>query len=225
MASCKHCGAPLAPNNNQCKYCGTRNDVDLHAKFPYQEEKTNADRNCPNCEIALRTIRLVKDEKVFIERCDNCFGLFFDRGEIEYVLQHSVSHVYDINLELIDNINKDRYRKPDHFNYRKCPQCSVLMNRVSFGHRSGVVVDRCMMHGIWLDNGELTHLLEWKKAGGQLLHTKNEFSKQETSRPKSTAPNAFEPDDNVFRGGFKGEIGWETAAALIWLIWKLFVRH
>jgi Zn-finger nucleic acid-binding protein len=40
------------------------------------------------------------------------------------------------------------------------------MSRVNFGYRSGVVIDRCTNHGIWLDSGEITHLMEWKKAGG-----------------------------------------------------------
>jgi len=44
------------------------------------------------------------------------------------------------------------------------------MNRINFGHRSGVIVDQCRPHGLWLDSGELKHLLDWKKAGGQLLH-------------------------------------------------------
>ncbi len=41
------------------------------------------------------------------------------------------------------------------------------MNRVNFAYRSGVVVDKCRDHGLWLKSGELIHLLEWKKAGGQ----------------------------------------------------------
>jgi Zn-finger nucleic acid-binding protein len=43
------------------------------------------------------------------------------------------------------------------------------MNRVNYGQRSGVIVDKCMHHGVWLDCGEITHLMEWKQAGGQLL--------------------------------------------------------
>lgn len=46
----------------------------------------------------------------------------------------------------------------------------MMMRRMSFAYRSGVIIDQCSQHGIWLDNGEMTHLMEWKKAGGQLLH-------------------------------------------------------
>jgi Zn-finger nucleic acid-binding protein len=226
MASCNHCGAPLVSNTNQCNYCGTRNDVDLRAKFPYKLEQAASSRTCPLCEIPLQTIRSTQDEKLFIERCEKCFGLFFDRGELEYVLQQSVFHVYDINREHIDNINKDRYSKPADFTYRKCPECAVLMNRVNFGHRSGVVVDQCLIHGIWLDNGELTHLMEWKKAGGQLLHQQTETLKKQrsASKPKAPLPSSATIKQNQGSGWdhLDGELGWDVLEALGWLIAKLF---
>ena len=221
MASCKHCGAPLAANTNKCKYCGTRNDVDLQAKFPYKIEPSDSNRICPECEIPLQTISLLADENIYIERCERCLGLFFNRGEIEYILQHSVSHVHEINLQHIDNINKDRYRKPADFQYLKCPECGVFMNRVNFGQRSGVVVDQCIMHGVWLENGELTHLQEWKKAGGQLLHhqtaqektaSKKQDSKQYVPHPGSTP---------IKTGGWNtadDDIGLGIIADVAWLL-------
>jgi Zn-finger nucleic acid-binding protein len=60
------------------------------------------------------------------------------------------------------------------------------MNRVNYGHRSGVIIDQCAKHGIWVDSGEIMHLMEWKKAGGDLLHAKEkakEKIKKKTSKP------------------------------------------
>lgn len=224
MASCKHCGAPLATNTNKCKYCGTRNDVDLHAKFPYKTEQLASNRICPQCAIPLQTIRSAQDEKLSLERCENCFGLFFDRGELEYALQHSVSNVYEINLEHIDNINKDRYLKPADFTYRKCPECSELMNRFNFGQRSAVVVDQCLIHGIWLDNGELTHLMEWKKAGGQLLHQQTETLKNQkaTSKTRIPLPDSFSSSSGDTWENVNWETNMDVIAAIGWLVSKLF---
>ncbi len=59
------------------------------------------------------------------------------------------------------------------------------MSRVNFGYRSGVVIDRCTNHGIWLYSGEITHLMEWKKAGGQLLHDRQIAS--ETMKRKNNS--------------------------------------
>lgn len=227
MASCNHCGAPLAANTNKCNYCGTRNDVDLRAKFPYKTEQVASNRICPQCNIPLQTVSAEQDEKLFIERCGNCFGLFFDRGELEYALQQAVSNIHEINREHIDNINKDRYQKPADFTYRKCPECSVLMNRVNFGQRSAVVVDQCTAHGIWLDNGELVHLMEWKKAGGQLLHQQAEILKNQNAKPKTRTPF---PDSTPATSGSSWEagdweIGGELIAAIGWLIAKIFFGH
>jgi len=57
---------------------------------------------------------------------------------------------------------------------------------VCFAYRSGVVVDHCKDHGIWLDSGEITHLMEWKKAGGQLLHERVIGAEKRTRHYKTT---------------------------------------
>ncbi|MFZ2403531.1 MAG: zf-TFIIB domain-containing protein [Methylobacter sp.] len=168
MANCKSCSAPLEPDTNRCQYCGVRNDVDLQARHDFSIENPHSERICPQCNIPLQTIGLKISAHLSIERCRECFGLFFDPGEIETLLDNAVSGAETINLKHIQAINEDRFQSKK-VKYIKCPVCRILMNRVSFGYRSGVIVDRCGKHGIWLDNGEITHLMEWKKAGGQLL--------------------------------------------------------
>ena len=83
--------------------------------------------------------------------------------------------------------------------YIKCPVCSQLMNRVNFGVRSGVIIDRCRDHGVWLDGGELRHLMEWMKLGGKLLdqerqeQTRKEELKQESEQRRRPAGYSSEP--------------------------------
>jgi Zn-finger nucleic acid-binding protein len=74
------------------------------------------------------------------------------------------------------------------------------MNRVNFGTKSGVIVDRCRDHGVWLDGGELRHLFEWMKAGGKLLSQEREQQlrrekERENERQKRTAPTGCAPAD------------------------------
>jgi Zn-finger nucleic acid-binding protein len=76
--------------------------------------------------------------------------------------------------------------------YLKCPVCGELMNRRSYGARSGVVADICKDHGIWLDGGELGRILKWAKAGGQ-LHDQKRKEEDEAERrviERSQALNA-----------------------------------
>ena len=189
MARCSSCSAPLPANINRCTYCNVRNDVNLHGKHSYSIKTRQSDRICPHCDKPLQTVKLDLSDPFYIERCKTCFGLFFDPGEIELLLESSVSNVFDINLKLIKNINKDRYKKNQSVKYVKCPVCQVLMNRVNFGRRSGVIIDQCKKHGIWVDNGEVTHLMEWKKAGGELLQAQQ----TEKKRPKK---KTYEPGNN-----------------------------
>lgn len=45
--------------------------------------------------------------------------------------------------------------------YLPCPSCSARMNRKNFGDRSGIVVDVCKLHGVWLDHGELDGVIAY----------------------------------------------------------------
>ncbi|NOQ15192.1 MAG: hypothetical protein GQ583_12050 [Methyloprofundus sp.] len=190
MARCKSCSAPLLANTNRCRYCNVRNDVDLHAKHDFSVHEKLSDRICPHCEKPLQTIQIQLDKAVHIERCADCFGLFFDLGEMEALLNHSVSHVIAINQAHIDNINTDRYRQKQLVRYIKCPVCQAFMRRANYAKKSGVIVDSCRLHGFWLDSGEVTHLMEWKKAGGQLLHEQE--AQKKTAKVSRKQPRSID---------------------------------
>lgn len=175
MAFCKSCSAPLLANTNQCQYCGVRNDVDLQAKHSYIVQKKVSDRICPHCDKPLQTIQIQLSQALLIERCDNCFGLFFELQELELLLDYAISHVTEINRVHLDNVNAERYSLRQVVKYIKCPVCRQFMNRTNFAQKSGVIVDSCRSHGLWLDSGELAHLMEWKKLGGQLLHEQKQI--------------------------------------------------
>jgi len=207
MARCKSCSAPLLANTNRCNYCGVRNDVDLHAKHEFSVHEKMSDRICPHCEKPLQTIQIQLDKPIHIERCTDCFGLFFDLGEMEALLNHSVTHVTGINLEHIDNINTDRYRSKQVVKYIKCPVCQAFMHRANFSKKSGVIVDSCRDHGFWLDSGEVTHLMEWKKAGGQLLHEQEAQKKTPKARRKQNRSRESSWESELQRERSEGDVG------------------
>ncbi|MCK5889462.1 MAG: zf-TFIIB domain-containing protein [Methylococcales bacterium] len=186
MAICSCCSAPLLANTNICRYCNVRNDVDFRGQHSHSTSTTPSDRICPHCHITLETVTLNLKEPFYIERCTTCFGLFFDTGQVNILLASSVSNILDINQPLLKSIRKERYKKKKDFKYIKCPVCQVFMNRVNFSRTSGVVIDHCRKHGIWTDSGEITQLMEWKKAGGQILAEKQE--EQKSTKKKRSAP-------------------------------------
>lgn len=182
MSNCINCGAPLPPKSIVCPYCSTRNDVDLKGLYKHRVEDAASDRICPRCDIPLQTIDLKLEGKFLIERCTDCLGLFFDPGELETLLDKSVSKVFHIDREQLETINKLKRHQDYPVTYIKCPVCRKLMNRINFGAQSGVIVDKCKNHGIWLDGGELRHLMEWMKAGGKILDQQKQLEMERMKR-------------------------------------------
>ena len=198
MAKCTNCSAPLPPNSIQCEYCGSRNDIDLKGVNYYTTHEVDSERICPRCGISLQTIDLKLDGRFLIERCNQCLGLFFDPGEIEALLEATVSNVFAINRSRLDSINSAKRVNDYGVSYIACPTCSKLMNRVNFGAKSGVIVDRCKDHGVWLDGGELRHLFEWMKAGGKLLDKEREEQLRKLEAEKKKAENCLpQPSSSV----------------------------
>jgi Zn-finger nucleic acid-binding protein len=199
MARCSSCNAPLSDGSLLCNYCGSRNDIDLKGINYYTTHENDSPRICPRCSVKLKTIDLKLNGTFLIERCDQCLGLFFDPGELEALLEATVTNVFLIDKAGLESINA--HRQPDQYPvaYIKCPVCSQFMNRVNFGAKSGVVVDRCKSHGVWLDGGELRHLFEWMKMGGKLLdqerreQTKIEEQKRENEQRQKQATYHIEP--------------------------------
>lgn len=189
MARCSNCKAPLAPYSMVCDYCGNRTDIDLDGIHYYTTHDPDSPRICPRCNVKLKTINLKLEGRFLIERCDTCFGLFFDPGELEALLEATVSNNFEIDRVRLNAISNDRQPNRYPIAYIKCPVCAQLMNRVNFGAKSGVVVDRCKQHGVWLDGGELRQLFEWMKLGGHLLERERQEQRrrEELEREKEHA--------------------------------------
>ncbi|WNB74312.1 zf-TFIIB domain-containing protein [Methylomonas koyamae] len=221
MARCATCSAPLAANTQVCRYCGVRNDIDLHGKQDFRVVDAGRRRQCPQCGIGLQTVALNREADLHIERCAQCFGLFFDPGELEALLDGSVAQVADFNLPLLQNINRERYQPERPVKYLRCPVCQVLMNRMLYGYQSGVVVNRCRSHGVWLDNGQVSHLLEWKRAGGQLLDRKKTAERQARAGGE-TAKRAFSSEYAAASSGRAASGESEVLEAIAAVVFKLF---
>lgn len=168
---------------------------------------------CPHCHVPMDTLNVDIEGNFYIERCPECFGFFFDPGEIETLLEHSVSNIF-IDPKTIDKANKELTDFNSKIQYIRCPICNESMQRINFGYRSGVVIDRCMKHGVWLDSGELRHLMEWKKAGGEILDKKFKEELAEDKKKKQRAKDLkvdYSSNDHSSYG-----------TRLIELIFKLF---
>ena len=168
MAKCENCGASLEGLEINCPYCGTRNRLKLDEISSYTTVEPLSERNCPECSKPMATIDVGDGGHFYIEHCNDCGGLFFDSGELQELLDSKIKETNILNYSALNSLLVDNPTYNDVVIYRKCPVCSDLMTRENFGAKSGVIIDHCHNHGIWLNSGELNRLLEWKKAGGEI---------------------------------------------------------
>lgn len=198
MANCKNCGAVLTGTLLVCSYCNTRQDVDLSVVHRFTVEKPRSERLCPRCHVFLQTIDLQLEGKFLIERCERCLGLFFDPGELEAFLEKAVTNVHAVDRQRLNEVQNVKRNSDYPVTYIDCPVCRKLMNRINFGPRSGVIADQCRDHGLWLDGGELRQILEWTKAGGNLLKKEKELEMAKLALEQEKKNLQFDRIDMAF---------------------------
>lgn len=115
-------------------------------------------RTCPICASALQPVMHEGSE---LDRCDHGHGLWLDRGELRAVVASEEQDrpraeeiaaldagAASTGQELVQEASRDA---------RACPVCQRAM-RVAEYAASGVVIDECIEHGVWLDSGELERI-------------------------------------------------------------------
>ena len=105
--------------------------------------------NCPACKEALIVLEL---DEVEIDHCISCKGIWLDEGELELLLEETAAK--DEFLASFESYKETTEKS------RKCPICLKRMEKVLYGVRKQVRVDKCLRnHGIWFDQGELEDII------------------------------------------------------------------
>ncbi len=207
MATCKCCGAPLLENVPVCSYCHAKIDVDLSAKGFQTVHAPEKFRTCPICKKNMEVLNIgQKDDPFYIDRCPTCLGIFLDTGELDAIVRETVPSVRHANVEKLKQLKREMLDYNKTVSYRACPVCGKLMNRENYGMFSGVIVDRCRSHGVYLDAGELQLIQRWMAAGGNLqpLPSANSFNPE---------PRRAETETSIFPR--------RSARSVDWLLQKL----
>lgn len=198
---CASCGAILPAKSHVCRYCGGLNDTDLRG-VPHDGGSVGVgERHCPTCAVSMHRLKVL--ESVVIDRCDTCRGLFFLPSQLEVLIDTAIRNVYHVDFQRLEKIVEEEGVGTDRSQrYIKCPDCDKVMNRRQFGARSGVVIDRCSQHGVWLDAGELGQILKWAKAGGRIHDERQQIEslRQEKLKAKGEIRSPLD-----FRNAFDDE--------------------
>ena len=155
---CDNCGASI--QNVICPYCNSRNGIDLKLDA---DLKNDSNRVCPSCKISLKTQRISNYKNIYIDKCDECHGIFLDYGELESILKEEIVKSGFKDLRKLQEIQNNPLMLKEEIRYKDCPECQKKMLRINYQKRSGVIIDKCAEHGFWLDGGELRQIMEWAK--------------------------------------------------------------
>lgn len=174
--NCPNCGAAVSTDAPNCPFCSTRLQTAMCArchgmmwlgsKFcPHCAGQAKpvvigaaSGHDCPRCHVPLAHIAFAH---ALAEECSRCRGLWmqatdFDRICSDAEAQTAASGWAGIPVRPIES---EEY-------YPRCPECPERMSRQNFARRSGVMINICRAHGVWLDGDELRQVIEFIRAGG-----------------------------------------------------------
>jgi Zn-finger nucleic acid-binding protein len=100
---------------------------------------------------------VVEHNKVELDYCTNCFGVWFDAGELELLLNSlGMDSQSPFFTDILNSIEAGLVEKK-----RKCPVCSQKMKKRTIGEQPEIIIDVCPRgHGLWLDGGEVASMVK-----------------------------------------------------------------
>jgi Zn-finger nucleic acid-binding protein len=209
---CGSCGAHVSAEAAGCEYCGSEiiwDDSKLSLICPEcHGRNTENSRFCTGCGVAFSP-EPVKSEGyelpcpvcgclmparsiggIGINECGSCNGIWAPADRLEQLISRAIRAQMDGD----DPLKLAREPRMKGANpaaqgvaYRKCPECEAFMLRRNFRKTSGVIIDRCNKHGVWLDADELEQITGFVMSGGNPEAEKmlNEADRQAAEATKS----------------------------------------
>ena len=109
---------------------------------------------CPVCK---EPMIVVEHEKIELDYCNSCLGVWFDAGELALMLESLDLDVGEFNIADILSLPEKRLAEKK----RRCPVCGKKMRKAAIGREPEVVIDVCPRgEGIWFDGGEVGQVIK-----------------------------------------------------------------
>jgi len=160
---CIFCSAPLPKQGLNCNYCNKLNPLNAKVLEDIKEKKSQSQHLCPICETPLKEL---ENGSMTLEYCLKCDGIFIEEEAFEKLIEYKAHPTNQFNpyyLRFIQDHPRDNRKKTQFHN---CPVCKEIMHVINYKKQSGILLDICEEHGIWLDGGELQQIIEWYAVGG-----------------------------------------------------------
>jgi Zn-finger nucleic acid-binding protein len=141
-------------------------------------------QTCLRCKGALVNHR---HEGVIIDRCSTCGGVWLDQGELEAIIETRLNEHAPSFVE--ETLKQGKAGLPEQAQHDliPCPKCTSTMKVINYAYDSGVIINICPNHGIWLDSKELERIEAYRD------HWKNEAIKRRTEWGAISSSSKVEP--------------------------------
>ena len=102
--------------------------------------------NCPKCKD--QKLKKVVEKEIELDFCEQCHGIWFDRKELEKMMDKAVELSFD-------DIKSDKTMIDLDLQKADCPICDVPLEKIPKRNVDHLTIDQCYRcKGIWLDGGE-----------------------------------------------------------------------
>lgn len=188
---CPKCFARIADDSRHCSGCG----IEIR---PQPLTPIPNDKSCPRCKSELQIRALGKCDVI---ECSSCLGLWVRSESFDALCRDAV---VEGRVELPDWPEAEESASSAGPFYIPCMQCDSLMQRRQYRHHgraTGVIIDFCRQHGIWLDHRELERIATHLRLHGGAIEPlfKSMPALAPAPGPKAK-PNAKYGDQNIIPG-------------------------
>jgi Zn-finger nucleic acid-binding protein len=119
---------------------------------------------CPSCR---KVMIVVEQDKIELDHCPNCAGVWFDTGELKLMLERMGLDSSTLGVARIADLPDAKTAEKK----RRCPICGKKMKKRKVGQQPEVLIDFCPRgDGLWFDGGEVGQLIEQcaRKSGTEM---------------------------------------------------------
>jgi Zn-finger nucleic acid-binding protein len=115
------------------------------------------------CPIDKTDMIVVEHQRIELDHCLRCSGVWFDAGELDLLVSSLVDKGIDQSVRDLLTPNEARVSEAK----RKCPVCRRKMDKIWLGKDPRVLIDSCPAgDGLWFDGGELHQVLRQIESTG-----------------------------------------------------------
>lgn len=147
---------------------------------------------CPRCRTELVP---TSTGSIVLRACERCLGIWADAWGFQKLCANK--HPDELSSSSASPRTRLRHDRSEPVSYWPCPVCGDFMNRVNFAGTSGIVLDVCRAHGVWLDQEELDEVRQFIQRSGahRACHTSPRVVRKVESSPTGGPPSALGPGE------------------------------